>query len=259
MNDKDYFAQYIKAFEMIFSANHIAFVKDAEFKYQAVTDKMTELIGFNPKQGMLNKTATEVAQILEFQNRKIVEQWHQQDLSIQHDKKFKTYIEILSCNGKNIIHTLYKTPIINPETGNLVGIKGLVTNLVMPHIIKTLFKIHGSKGLTTKIKNNRNPLFEYPLSDIQHKVLFLAINNYSYSEISILLSEFGYEVSSSRVNDYLEQLKLIFHVRNKTQLIEKAISLNLHCYLPNRLFTKEISIEITLEDTAYICNCNIKE
>ena len=90
-------------------------------------------------------------------------------------------------------------------------------------------------------------------------VLFLCLNNYSYSEIALLLNEFGYTITPVRVNDYLEQLKLIFHVRNKTQLIEKAISLNLHCYLPNRLFTKEISIEITLEDTAYICNCNIKE
>ena len=39
-------------------------------------------------------------------------------------------------------------------------------------------------------KNNskKNPLDDYPLTNIQHMVLFLALNNYSYSEIALLLT-----------------------------------------------------------------------
>ena len=137
-----------------------------------------------------------------------------------------------------------------------VGIRGQITNLVLPHVVKTLFKMHGAKGLLLGHKNGTiNPLREYPLSNIQHMVLFLALNNYSYSEIAVLLSEFGHQVTPIRVNDYLEQLKLIFHVRNKTQLIEKAIGLNFHTYLPDGLFNKLSSIEISDEE-AEIINSN---
>ena len=75
-------------------------------------------------------------------------------------------------------------------------------------------------------------------------VLFLCLNNYSYSEIALLLNEFGYKITPVRVNDYLEQLKLIFNVRNKQLLIEKAIGLNFHVCLPEGLFNKLCSLEI---------------
>lgn len=76
-------------------------------------------------------------------------------------------------------------------------------------------------------------------------VLFLALNNYSYSEIALLLSGFGHQITPIRVNDYLEQLKFIFHVRNKNQLIEKAIGLNFHTFFPIGLFSKLGSIEVS--------------
>ena len=83
-------------------------------------------------------------------------------------------------------------------------------------------------------------------------VLFLCLNNYSYSEIALLLNEFGYTITPVRVNDYLEQLKLIFHVRNKSQLIEKAIGLKFHLFLPEGLFNKISSIEISEEKATII-------
>jgi hypothetical protein len=85
-------------------------------------------------------------------------------------------------------------------------------------------------------------------------VLFMALNNYSYSEIALLLSEFGHQITPVRVNDYLEQLKFIFHVGNKNQLIEKAIGLNFHTYLPAGLFNKTTYIEINDAEAKMICS-----
>ena len=67
-----------------------------------------------------------------------------------------------------------------------------------------------------------------------------------------LLDESGYKINAARVNEYLEQLKFIFHVRSKNELAEKAIGLNLHTYLPDGLFNKTSSIEITNDDLAKI-------
>ncbi|MCE3268865.1 MAG: hypothetical protein K0R49_1117, partial [Burkholderiales bacterium] len=178
----------------------------------------------------------------------------EQDLAMQRHKQPKTYLEVLNCKEKIDIFLCYKTPVINPDTGNFVGIRGQLTKLLLPNVVKVLFKIHGVKGLLMGHKGGKDdPLNDYPLNNMQRMVLFMALNNYSYSEIALLLSEFGHQITPVRVNDYLEQLKFIFHVSNKTQLIEKAIGLNLHTYLPVELFNKTTSIEINDAEAQIVC------
>jgi hypothetical protein len=255
MNDNEYFSQYKQSFEMIFApdAEDCAFIKDAEFRYQSVTAKFLNMLGANAIDDIVGKTLAEFSQVKPICNPQLIGQLSDQDVRIERHKKRKTYLEVLCSNGKNNIFLCYKTPLINPENNNFVGIRGQITNLVLPHVVKTLFKMHGTKGLLLGHKNGKeSPLKEYPLTNIQHMVLFLALNNYSYSEISLLLSEFGHQVTPVRVNDYLEQLKLIFHVRNKIQLIEKAIGLNLHTFLPNGLFSKLSSIEVSDAEAAIV-------
>ncbi len=120
-------------------------------------------------------------------------------------------------------------------------------------MVKTLFKIHKIRDLLMAYTDSKVEILkEYPLNRVQQMVLFLAMNNYSYSEISDLLTKFGYRITPFRINDYLEQLKLIFHVRNKTQLIEKTIGLNFNTLLPEGLFNKLSSVEITDEEAKII-------
>lgn len=66
-------------------------------------------------------------------------------------------------------------------------------------------------------------------------VLFLYLNKYSNTEIAEILTVIGYKISRTRVNDHLENLKYIFHVKTKEQLIEKAISYSYHLYIPRNL------------------------
>ena len=57
MNDKEYFSHYKDSFEAIFSSNteDCAFIKDIDFKYQAVTEKKIKLLGVNSNQDMLGR------------------------------------------------------------------------------------------------------------------------------------------------------------------------------------------------------------
>ncbi len=106
-----------------------------------------------------------------------------------------------------------------------MGIRGQISKLIWPHPVKTLLAMHEIKGLLIGHKNNnQNPLKSYTLNNMQHMVLFLCLNNYSYSAIALLLNEFGYKITPVRVNDYLEQLKLIFNVRNKELIKNPAAS-----------------------------------
>ncbi len=256
MDDKEYFMQYKNSFEIVFGSNEdeCAFVKDADFRYQAVTGKLVEYLGMDDAEDLLGKTLVDVAQEVGICDGTLIDQFMRQDTMIKRTKERRIYLEVLLCNGKNNISVSYKTPLINPDTNNFVGIRGHINKLILPHVIKTLFKMHGSKGLLISHKNNskKNPLDDYPLTNIQHMVLFLALNNYSYSEIALLLSEFGHQVTPIRVNDYLEQLKFIFHVRNKNQLIEKAIGLNFHTFFPIGLFSKLASVEVSDEEADII-------
>jgi len=259
MTDQHYFEQYVKSCELIFeplSENSI-YIKDAEFKFQFINRSMLELIGINSLQEVKGHTNDILAQ-LDLADPKFIDKMNRQDKKVSQNKKVNVYLELIPFQGRFKLVVLKKSPIINPETGNFLGMSCRISDLVWPHVLKTLFKFHEAKGLLVNHKNNTDPLVDYPLNNVQHMVLYLCINNYSYSEIALLMSEFCHEITPIRVNDYLEQLKLIFHVRTKTQLIEKAVGLNFHVLLPCDLFNNLNSIDIQGEIAQIVCcNCRL--
>jgi hypothetical protein len=264
MTDQEYFNQYKQAFETVFSSRteDLVYLEDAELRYQTMTDSMLDLLGANSLDQVRDHTPKEIAlnvQGIPEPDAEQLEQFNKANMQVKKTLKRGVFLEVFPYHGANHIFAVHKTPLVNPDTGNFVGVRGEINPLVWPNVIKTLFKMHGAKGLLLGHKTgNHNPLKDYPLTNIQHMVLFLCLNNYSYSEIALLLNEFGHEITPIRVNDYLEQLKLIFHVRNKTQLIEKAIGLNFHVYLPEGLFNKLSSIDISNEVASIVCcNCQL--
>lgn len=260
MNNSEYFAQYKAACEIIF-ASHSSdwlYLKDAESRYQAMSNAMLKFFGVDSIADVINQTILEISIKLKKKSPQLIANFQKQDLGIMATRKRGIYLEILPHQGSSEIVILYKTPIINPETNEVVGIHGHMNTLLWPSIIKTLFKIHGSKGLLLNSKQLNDHLKDYPLTNVQHMVLFLSIHKYSYSEIALLMNEFGNPITPVQVNERLENLKLIFHVRTKNQLIEKAIGLNFHVILPCDLFNNFETIEISTESAMIVCaNCKL--
>lgn len=255
MNNTQYFIKYKNACETLFEAHHtdLSYIKDTEFKLQAMTGSMLEFIGATSLTGVVDQDVSEISQKSDILSTELVGKFHRQDIGVMKTKKRGTYLEIVPYKGELKIVIIHKTPIINQHTDDIVGIHVQISNLLWPSIIKTLFKMHGTKGLLLNPKPNNDPLKDYPLTNIQHMVLFLNLNNYSYSEISLFMSIFGQPITPSQVNERLEQLKLIFHVRIKSQLIEKAIGLNFHVILPCGFFNNFVTLEISNESATIVC------
>ncbi|MBX9599319.1 MAG: hypothetical protein K2X04_12190 [Burkholderiales bacterium] len=259
MNNSQYFAQYKTACEIIFASHGTdwLYLKDSEFKYQAMTSSMLKFIGMASLENVIDKTTLEIHVTQNESCHKLIAKFQKQDASILKSKKRGIYLEVIPHEIDSKIVIIYKTPIINPSTHEVVGIHGQINPMLWPNIIKTLFKMHGSKGLLLNAKHINDPLKDYPLTNIQHMVLFLSMHNYSYSEIALLMSEFGNAITPVQVNERLENLKLIFHVRTKAQLIEKAIGLDFHVILPCDLFNNIETIDISSASATIIC-CNCK-
>lgn len=260
MNDKEYFQHYKDSFSTVFSSHteDLTYIKDDNFTYQAMTQKMLNLFGVDALNEVIGRSTEDLLESFDKNGDFKKDHFAKQDNKIKEAKKRGVFLNVMLHNGVPKIFILHKTPIINPTTGNCVGIRGQIQNLLWPNMIKTLFKIHGNKGLLLNKDVKHNPFHDYPLTNMQHMVLFFCLSNYSYSEIALFMSEFGHNITPIRVNDYLEQLKLIFHVRTKNQLIEKAIGLNFHVCLPGDLFNRLSSIEISNETASIICgNCKL--
>lgn len=267
MNNTQYFRKYKTACETFFEAHSrdLSYLKDADFRVQALTTSMVEFIGAVSPQEVIGKDVSTIIHESNNLPNILIEKFHQQDFRIMKTKKRGIYLEIVPYNGELKIVIIHKTPVINQYTDDIVGLHVQINNLLWPSIIKTLFKIHGTKGLLLNHKSTSDPLDDYPLTNVQHMVLFLSLNNYSYSEISLFMGVFGQAITPSQVNERLEQLKLIFHVRTKSQLIEKAIGLNFHVILPCSFFNDVVTLEISSESATIVCcdcrlgNCSIHD
>jgi len=254
MIDQEFLKEYVKAVSLVFSVsiNEAVNIQDTNFKFLALTSKMLALLKIDSAEKIIGRCYEEITDLLPL-DAKLIDEFKKQNLEVVNMKKDKVYLEVIPLNGETKIYIAYKTPIINPETGNCLGIRSQINRMYWPNVLKVLFKMHGTKGLLlSKNSSKKSPLKAYPLSEMQHMVLYLCLGNYSYSEIALFINEFGRDITPVGVNGYLEQLKLIFHVKTKGQLVEKAIGLNFHTFLPNGLFNRISSIDITDESAEII-------
>ena len=248
LSDSTYFKKYLECFNTVFNNNleaGCAFVKDQHFVYRAVSNNFAGLVSKKyDARAMIGKTDYDIDDFVGESH--IAETIREQDCLIK--KQLKSGYFLLISVFKNAF-LLRKHPIINPETGNFIGIEGRVMPFQLPNPLKTIYKIN---GINTGIINHKDSETKYRLTERQHTVLFLYLNRYSYTEISSILSTLGIKISATRVNDHLENLKYIFQVMNKDQLIEKAIGLSYHLCIPRKLLkigTFRMNEMLTISDS----------
>ncbi|MDD3265565.1 MAG: hypothetical protein PHC75_00110 [Burkholderiales bacterium] len=73
---------------------------------------------------------------------------------------------------------------------------------------------------------------DYKLTAKQLLILFFLIRNHSYTEISIWMSAFGYPISPNRVNEHISNLKSIFNVNSREELITKSLNSGYYSEIP---------------------------
>ena len=133
------------------------------------------------------------------------------------------------------IYVVHKYPIINPKTKQVVGILGYMELLILPNALKLVCDINGLvlDGINKKVVNHDK--LKRELNDKQKIVLFLIINKYSGIEIGKIMRKLRHTISDAAVNEITAKLKYLFNVKSKQQLIEKAIGLKYHTYIPMEL------------------------
>lgn len=231
LSDKDFFELYCQSADIVFNNgdSEVAFIKDVDLRYRYTSSAY--LANLHP-QGVitLDYIQGKSSIVKDELQTKVLNDFAKQDELVR--STLETY-NFIFVSVHSEITLIRRRPIINPATGNFVGIMGSARPFLIPNLLDLIYKMHGINfGLANLTQEQA---LKYKLTPRQHLVLFLYINKYSYAEIADIISLVSDKMSKSRVNDHLENLKYIFQVRSKEQLIEKAISLKYHRYVPRQL------------------------
>lgn len=230
LNDNDFFAQYLNCSTAIFSQREagMSFLKDAQFVYRSVSSSFAALSAHVDFDDVIGKTDYQLNTLKKYPG--LGDTLRAQDIKVRDTLKMHYFLHVTTAKHAFIVR---KFPIINPSTQNCVGIQGWLAKFLLPHPLKIIYKMNKvSWGLLDEQSTAEKLI--YDLTERQHMVLFLYVNRYSNTEIATIMTELGHKLSASRVNDHLENLRYIFAVKTKQQLIDSAISLNYHLYIPRK-------------------------
>jgi len=248
-HDNDTFLQtFIEGFDLVNTAAPFfySFVKNLDSQYVAISNGFLklaapDLLCIDSKhmqeesfEASMLKDTSLFANAVRKQDQKVI-------------SNLKPY-SFLHVHSTSDIYIVHKCPIINPHNNTVVGIMGYFENFLLPNILKIIFSINGIKyGLLNQEDKDKKLI--YNLTERQHMVLFLSVHKYSYAEIGSIMRTLGYQISDGRVNAHFENLKYIFDVKTKEQLIEKAINLKYNTFIPRKFLkigTYDLDDEMTI-------------
>ena len=252
LSDSEFFDSYCASAEIIFdnavSSNLGIFIKDTQHVFRFVSkeyQRQLDPTGTILAEDVLKKKKTKV--VSDVNIHAVREKAEAQDKEIINSRQAMLYLYVDVYSHLGIIR---KCPVINPATNNVVGIIGYVTPLVLPNMLDILYRMN-SITTSTPERGKPSPL-KYELTPRQHMILFLSLYKYSYTEVATILTNLGYKLSSGRVNEHLENLKYIFGVKSKDALLEEAIKLKYHLYVPRKFLkvgSHPISDQIIISDS----------
>lgn len=235
LSDEEFFELYCARADVVFNngENQMVFIKDKN--HHMVYISLGYKQNFNISD--VNDNYPENTSSEAYKNQE--DQVLAQDMNIASTRTAQNFLFIDDYHHVSYIH---KRPIVNPSTGNYVGLAGYVSHFALPDIVRLIYRINGiDPDAINQVSVSES--LGYDLTIRQKMVLFLYVNRYSNSEISNIMTAIDQKLSKSRVNDYLENLKYIFNARSKEELIEKALGMGYNLVIP-RNFLKPGSYPI---------------
>lgn len=231
--DDVYFKRFCEGVDIVFRSNleEVTYVKDCDSVFRYINKGYLQLL-------YPNKPFIKAEDILGSTRGRIKSDKRIDDIFIdllEEDEKVRNSEStnyFLRVDGSDRLFIVSKRAVINPATGNTVGLFCQMRNYFHPHMLNLIYKINGVEfGLANSCE--AEPL-KYKLTQRQHMVLFLYLFKYSYTQISSIMTNLGHKISASRVNELLENLKHIFGVTVKDQLIERALSHKYNLLIPRQ-------------------------
>lgn len=149
----------------------------------------------------------------------------QQNVLTLTTKQRHVFLEIMDIEKFSHLYIVHKYPIFLEN--ECIGIYAYMRPFALQRYSDLVFCSYAKNEYCIKPWTG-----EHDLTQKQLLVLFLFLRNYSYTEISSWLSAFGMTMSSSRVNEHLENLKTQFNAKNKAELKQKATLAGLPSLMP---------------------------
>lgn len=235
LTDIEFLNNYLAMFNAFYATKEYVAIKNLDLKVIKFTNEFAKIVGV--KHDAANKEINldnlpwlcishdyrEARDQLQFIK--------QQDQEVMTQRKHTVHLSISPFAAASKIFLVYKKPIINSYTNNVLGVKVELKPYYFPNLTKLL--LHTNKVALREFNNSVKDMDRF--TEKQRMVLFLFVNNYSNAQISSMLTIFGYSISTKRVDVILSDIRHILEVKNKSQLIQKALGLGMDCYIPKNL------------------------
>lgn len=151
----------------------------------------------------------------------------------------KVYLETYRYNDETVTLFATKTPIFDSEN-NFIFMHIVYKQFTVARIANLAHKFYGMGNFPTESKD----FDKIKLTRMEGMVLYLYARNYSYTEVSTLLSSIGHKISPTMVNKHLYNLKTIFDVKTNDQLKDVSLKIGYDVAIPAE-FMPEGSHDIT--------------
>lgn len=236
-DDTKYLEQIVNAFSTLNSFHEgIAFIKNVNLNTIVATKKVLEWVQVTTLEEF-NNWRNMVLNSEDCLEKRLMLKANSQYIEILATASPKKTLDIVKVDNHLVIDIWTLTPIINPATKNILGIYATATEFIYPHLLRLLLKLNN-----TPIESNQ-AMIKHKLTERQQMILFLYLHRFSNTEISTYLTTIGHKISAGRVNEHLRNLKMIFAVNSKEQLLDIALKFNYDKTIPEG-FLHENTIEI---------------
>jgi hypothetical protein len=214
MSNEEFVVHQIWHLQHVFT-NDIAAIKNTDCEFIAFTKAFAE--EFEAGSDLLGKTAVSI--YAEFEAH-IYENINHQELEIIKTAKSEDYLYLHKKNDTIIVYAVRKRPLVNPSTGDCVGIL-INTIKLKPNAFRGVLDnqvLHNSKS--------KSVLIEIGLSKLQQQIMFCLLLGFSSrKEITNKLSSLtGLEYNETQVKNSLQALYHKFECNTPGQLVDMVTS-----------------------------------
>lgn len=196
--------------------NHdIAAIKNKECEFVAFTRDFAE--EFDVTEELLGKTSIAIPS--DFEN-KVYDEIMQQEKQIIKDTKLQDSIYLHKSKDVVSIYAVRKRPLVNPHTGETLGLL-INTAKFIPNSIRKVLDEH-----FLHLPQNTNNIPDKGLSKLQQQIVFCLLLGFaSRKEIANALSNYtGNEFNEIQVKNALQALYLKFECNTPNQLIDLVVN-----------------------------------